>query len=49
LHDRPWGERPVFGQLRYMSLDGMKRKTDTAAYINEIVELERTGRDPYAI
>jgi deoxyribodipyrimidine photo-lyase len=49
LHDRPWGERQVFGQLRYMSLDGMKRKTDTAAYINEIAELERTGRDPYAI
>ena len=49
LHDRPWGERPVFGQLRYMSLDGMKRKTDTAAYINEIAELERTGKDTYAI
>ncbi len=49
LHDRPWGERPVFGQLRYMSLDGMKRKTDTAAYINEVAELERTGKDPYAI
>jgi deoxyribodipyrimidine photo-lyase len=36
LHDRPWGERPVFGQLRYMSLEGMKRKTDVAAYIEEI-------------
>ncbi len=36
LHDRPWGERPVFGQLRYMSFDGMKRKTDVAAYIAEI-------------
>ena len=40
LHDRPWGERPVFGQLRYMSLDGMRRKTDTAAYMDEIKELE---------
>jgi deoxyribodipyrimidine photo-lyase len=49
LHDRPWVERPVFGQLRYMSLDGMKRKTDTAAYINEIAALERSGKDPYAI
>jgi deoxyribodipyrimidine photo-lyase len=49
LHDRPWVERPVFGQLRYMSLDGMKRKTDTAAYINEIAEMERTGKDPYAL
>jgi deoxyribodipyrimidine photo-lyase len=39
LHDRPWGERPVFGQLRYMSYDGMKRKTDVAAYIGEITQI----------
>jgi deoxyribodipyrimidine photo-lyase len=39
LHDRPWGERPIFGQLRYMSYDGMKRKTDVAAYIGEIAQL----------
>jgi deoxyribodipyrimidine photo-lyase len=49
LHDRPWSERPVFGQLRYMSLDGMKRKTDTAAYIAEIAYIERTGKDAYPI
>lgn len=36
LHDRPWPERPIFGTLRYMSLEGMKRKTDTAAYIEEM-------------
>jgi deoxyribodipyrimidine photo-lyase len=36
LHDRPWPERPIFGKMRYMSLDGMKRKTDTRAYIDEI-------------
>ena len=36
LHDRPWPERPIFGKMRYMSLDGMKRKTNTQAYINEI-------------
>lgn len=47
LHDRPWAERPIFGQLRYMSLEGMKRKTDTAAYIKEITSIEATGRDPY--
>ena len=45
LHDRPWPERPVFGKMRYMSLEGMKRKTDTAAYIREIAEMEKTGRD----
>ena len=49
LHDRPWGERPIFGQLRYMSLDGMRRKTDVDAYIAEITELERTGRDPWRL
>ena len=49
LHDRPWGERPVFGTVRYMSLDGMKRKTDTAAYLREIDQLERTGMDPLRI
>ena len=32
LHDRPWPERPIFGQLRYMSYDGMRRKTDVDAY-----------------
>jgi deoxyribodipyrimidine photo-lyase len=49
LHDRPWGERPVFGQIRYMSAEGMRRKTDTDAYIAEIARLERTGKDPHRI
>ncbi len=36
LHDRPWPERPVFGKIRYMSLEGMRRKTDVDAYVREI-------------
>ena len=36
LHDRPWVERPVFGQIRYMSYGGMRRKTDVDAYIRSI-------------
>jgi deoxyribodipyrimidine photo-lyase len=40
LHDRPWAERPVFGMIRYMSLDGMRRKTGVDAYIRAIGELE---------
>ena len=36
LHDRPWPERPVFGTLRSMTLEGMRRKTDVDAYIQEI-------------
>jgi len=45
LHDRPWGERPIFGQMRYMNLEGMKRKTNVNAYIEEIAAMERTGKD----
>jgi deoxyribodipyrimidine photo-lyase len=40
LHDRPWAERPIFGQVRYMSFDGMRRKTDTDAYIKGIEYLQ---------
>ena len=41
LHDRAWSERPVFGKMRYISTEGMKRKTDTEAYIAEIRNLEK--------
>jgi deoxyribodipyrimidine photo-lyase len=40
LHDRPWPERPIFGTVRYMSYEGMRRKTDVDAYIRRI---ERAG------
>ena len=36
LHDRPWPERPIFGTVRYMSYEGMRRKTDADAYIRRI-------------
>jgi len=36
LHDRPFTDRPIFGQVRYMTLAGMRRKTDVDAYIREI-------------
>jgi deoxyribodipyrimidine photo-lyase len=36
LHDRPWVERPIFGQVRYMSYQGMRRKTDVDGYIRGI-------------
>jgi len=38
VHDRPWGERPVFGKIRYMSYNGCKSKFDIAAYIRRIRE-----------
>ncbi len=36
LHDRPFPERDVFGKIRYMSYDGMRRKTDVEAYIRQM-------------
>ncbi len=33
LHDRPWFERPVFGTVRYMNANGLRRKTDPDAYV----------------
>jgi len=38
LHDRPWSERAIFGLTRYMTLEGMKRKTDVDAYIREVTQ-----------
>jgi deoxyribodipyrimidine photo-lyase len=35
VHDRPWGERPVFGQVRYMNDAGLRRKFKIDAYIAE--------------
>ena len=49
LHDRPWQERPIFGMIRYMSLDGMKRKTNIDAYLREIDHIELTGADPFRL
>jgi hypothetical protein len=46
MHDRPWGERPVFGTVRWMSRAGMDRKTGVGAYIKEIEYLEQTGKEP---
>ncbi len=33
VHDRAWGERPVFGKVRYMSYGGCKGKFDIRKYI----------------
>jgi deoxyribodipyrimidine photo-lyase len=49
LHDRPWTERPIFGMVRYMSYEGMRRKTSVDAYLREIANLEQTREDPFAL
>ena len=33
LHDRAFSERPVFGKIRYMSLEGCKKKFDVGKYL----------------
>ena len=33
--DRPWFERPIFGQIRYMSFDSTRRKFDSKRYIEQ--------------
>ena len=37
VHDRAWGERQVFGKIRYMSYGGCKSKFDVEGYI-QIIE-----------
>ncbi len=32
-HDRPWQERPVFGKIRYMNANGLRRKFDIETYV----------------
>jgi deoxyribodipyrimidine photo-lyase len=33
VHDRAWGERDIFGKIRYMSYNGCKSKFDVKGYI----------------
>lgn len=40
-HDRPWPERPIYGTVRSMSYDGIKRKLDTDAYLARVRSIER--------
>ena len=40
-HDRPWGERPIFGTVRFMSLASTGRKFDSAGYIARVGSLEQ--------
>ncbi len=36
VHDRAWGQRPVFGKIRYMSYNGCKSKFNVAKYIEDV-------------
>jgi deoxyribodipyrimidine photo-lyase len=36
IHDRAWGERVVFGKIRYMNRSGCERKFDVEKYIETV-------------
>ncbi|MBN1350927.1 deoxyribodipyrimidine photo-lyase [candidate division KSB1 bacterium] len=40
-HDRAWFERPIFGKVRYMNANGLRRKFDADAYVRRIEGIER--------
>jgi len=40
-HDRAWSERPIFGKVRYMSMESTGRKFDSKRYIAQVAALER--------
>jgi len=35
-HDRPWGERPIFGLVRYMNAQGLTRKFAMDRYLEKV-------------
>ncbi|ABZ84419.1 deoxyribodipyrimidine photolyase [Heliomicrobium modesticaldum Ice1] len=47
-HDRPWGERAIFGKVRYMNAAGLRRKFDIEAYVRKVENLveenEKNGK-----
>mgnify|MGYP001766492227 FL=1 len=40
VHDRPWGERNVFGKIRYMSYNGCASKFNVKRYIEMLKPVE---------
>lgn len=38
-HDRPWGERDVFGNVRYMNAKGLERKFNMRQYLQRVALL----------
>lgn len=43
VHDHGWGERPVFGKIRYMVQYSLKRKFDVDAYCARYVRNFKKG------
>ena len=43
-HDRAWTERPIFGKLRYMNDNGLRRKFDIEEYVRQMNEIRKGDR-----
>ena len=48
-HDRPWGEREIFGMVRFMNASGLKRKFDIEGYVRKIEALAGKSLRPQSI
>jgi len=46
-HDRPWGERSVFGNVRYMNDKGLERKFKMQGYVKRIEEELQRHKIPH--
>ena len=40
VHDRAWGERPIFGKVRYMSHNGCKTKFNIKRYMTKVMKIK---------
>jgi len=40
VHDRAWSERPIFGKVRYMNLNGARRKFDVDQFVSRYAEVK---------
>jgi deoxyribodipyrimidine photo-lyase len=38
-HDRPWKERAIFGNIRYMNKEGLERKFNMKSYLQRVNNL----------
>ena len=39
-HDRPWSERPIFGKIRYMNSNGLRRKFNIDDYVSKVKKIK---------
>jgi deoxyribodipyrimidine photo-lyase len=45
-HDRAWFERPIFGKVRYMNANGLRRKFNADEYVEKMKQLEGSKKLP---